>query len=706
MGVYEWRAGEDRLIWSPGLLDLYGLTDAPDDEPGFSLLVHPDDRVRVEAETAGFLGGDVTSYSHTFRIVRPDGAVRLVLDRGVIERDADGRVSVLRGMNVDLTDLPRIPADPLSDAESIDDGGQLFAELETLYAKAPLGLALLDRELRFVRINPALSEINGFSVEEHLGRRAWDLVPGLRESAETPMRRVIETGLPLLDVTIRGETPARPGVLREWREHFYPVRGGDGTVTSIAVICEEVTERIAAKRTLASKSERLSIVQGAAQLGIYDYDVVNGTIDWDEQARALRGVGPQETITYALFMDTVHPDDRAATQAAVSGALDPSGTGAYSAEYRSVNRRDGAVRWIAATGQAVFNAGRAVRLIGAVQDITERKRAEAALRAAHDTFRQLVDRSPFGLYAIDSDFRLVQVSDGAQKVFENVRPLIGRDFAEVLRVIWPEPFASEAIGRFRRTLETGEPYQAPSTVERRADTKETESYDWKIERITMPDGGYGVVCHFYDLTERQAQEEKIRYLMREVNHRAKNMLALVEAVARQTASRTAEDFIKRFSERIRALAAGQDLLIQTDWEEADLTALLKSQLLHFKDLMGWRIMLDGPPVKVSARATQTLGMALHELSTNASKYGALSNDSGRVEISWKCEAKDGVAQFQMFWKEQGGPPVAAPERAGFGQQVAKSMVEAAMAAKVTLDYPRSGFTWTLRCPLSAISATA
>ena len=89
-------------------------------------------------------------------------------------------------------------------------------------------------------------------------------------------------------------------------------------------------------------------------------------------------------------------------------------------------------------------------------------------QAAYDTFRHLVEQSPFGVYAVDADFRLVQVSAGAQKVFASVRPLIGRDFAEVLRILWPEPFATEAIGRFRHTLASGEPYHSPSTIERRA----------------------------------------------------------------------------------------------------------------------------------------------------------------------------------------------------------------------------------------------
>lgn len=341
-------------------------------------------------------------------------------------------------------------------------------------------------------------------------------------------------------------------------------------------------------------------------------------------------------------------------------------------------------------------------IIIAAEDITEHKNAQDALGAAHRTFRQLVERSPFGVYAVDGDFRLVLVSEGAQKVFENVRPLIGRDFAEVLRVIWPEPFASEAIATFRHTLTSGEPYHAPSTVERRADTNITESYDWKIERITMPDGRYGVVCHFYDLSERQAQEAKIQHLMSEVNHRAKNMLSLVQAVAKQTASVGREDFLDRFTERIQALAAGQDLLVQTDWDGADLNALIGSQLLHFKELVGDRIAVEGPPIEVTPKAAQALGMALHELATNASKYGSLSNDQGRIEITWRLVADAGGSRFVMTWRESSGPLVSAPTRRGFGQRVAKEMVEHALSGTVTLDYFRTGVVWTLSCPVNAI----
>ncbi len=142
--------------------------------------------------------------------------------------------------------------------------------------------------------------------------------------------------------------------------------------------------------------------------------------------------------------------------------------------------------------------------------MTEGNLAEAKVRRDDDIFFVLIQNSPFGIFLVDADFRLQQVSQGARRVFENIHPLHGRDFAEVLRTVWPEPFASEAIGRFRHTLDTGEPYASPSTVEQRADIGRVEAYDWRIARINLPDGRYGVVCYFYDLSERQRWETILR----------------------------------------------------------------------------------------------------------------------------------------------------------------------------------------------------
>lgn len=144
------------------------------------------------------------------------------------------------------------------------------------------------------------------------------------------------------------------------------------------------------------------------------------------------------------------------------------------------------------------------------KDITRRRQTNEQLRQNRDTFFNLVENAPFGVYVVDAQFRMCQASAISLNVFSSVHPLIGRDFEEIVRTVWTDPFASEVLARFRHTLETGEPYVAPSTTELRKDIPDVESYDWKIHRITLPNGQFGVVCYFHDITERKQAEDALR----------------------------------------------------------------------------------------------------------------------------------------------------------------------------------------------------
>ena len=197
-----------------------------------------------------------------------------------------------------------------------------------------------------------------------------------------------------------------------------------------------------------------------------------------------------------------------------------------------------------------------------------------------------------------------------------------------------------------------------------------------------------------DITQRKEREERESLLMREVSHRAKNMLSVVDAIAHQTATRNPKDFIERFSERIKALAASQDLLIRSEWHGVEVEDLVCAQLAPFADLIGSRIVVRGPTGRLKAAAAQAIGLALHELATNAGKYGALSTVAGRVDISWGIDGDI----LTISWTERDGPPVSTPTRRGFGTVVMEAMVGYSVDGAIDLDYAPSGLTWRLTCP--------
>lgn len=208
-----------------------------------------------------------------------------------------------------------------------------------------------------------------------------------------------------------------------------------------------------------------------------------------------------------------------------------------------------------------------------------------------------------------------------------------------------------------------------------------------------------------DVTEHKRWEEHTTLLMREVTHRSKNLLAVIQAMARQSkvGSKTVADFEARFSGRLQALAASHDLLVQRDWHGVSVGELVKSQLGHYLDAHASQIEISGPEVIVTPEAAQNIGLAVHELSTNAAKYGALSVPRGQVRVRWRCTSSgsDGP-RFRMLWIEDGGPTVATPSHKGFGQVVMEQLAARALHGEASLDFRPDGVRWSLDIPASHI----
>ena len=206
-----------------------------------------------------------------------------------------------------------------------------------------------------------------------------------------------------------------------------------------------------------------------------------------------------------------------------------------------------------------------------------------------------------------------------------------------------------------------------------------------------------------DITEQANRDSHVQLLMGEVNHRAKNLLAVVMSVAHHTRGADHAEFMRKFSDRVQSLAAGQDLLVEKEWKGVELDTLVRAQLSHFRDIIGGRIVIGGARVHLSPSSVQTIGMAIHELTTNASKYGALSDDRGCITIAWQIGSGSASDHFVMTWIETDGPTVIPPKGSGFGSTVTEKMVRLGLNGDVQRDFAPSGFSWRFECPLQNVA---
>jgi two-component sensor histidine kinase len=201
--------------------------------------------------------------------------------------------------------------------------------------------------------------------------------------------------------------------------------------------------------------------------------------------------------------------------------------------------------------------------------------------------------------------------------------------------------------------------------------------------------------------KRRHAEEQQRILLRELNHRMKNSFAAIRSIAAQTLSHTAdpEDFQRAFEGRLAALSSASTLLVAGNWQVAELRALIEATLEPFR--MEGNLRLRGPAVTLPSEMTLTLGLVLHELATNAAKYGAFSVPEGRVEIAWAVQSEADVRRLILDWTEHGGPPVAEPERRGFGRALIERSVAYELDGSAALTFAPEGVRCHIEVPLPA-----
>lgn len=344
------------------------------------------------------------------------------------------------------------------------------------------------------------------------------------------------------------------------------------------------------------------------------------------------------------------------------------------------------------------SAGKPVLYRATLFDATQRQRYEDELRLRRrqsDHLAAIVKSSRDAMISLDLEQRIRTWNNGATALFGYLPDeAVG---LPIDSLILPPAEASESEVIYETVARQGE--MLLRETERLHKNGTTLPVELRASPITDDDGKVsGISVIFRDITERKLAEEQMKLVLRELNHRTKNLMGIVLAMVNLSGKQTDPDSFRRdISSRLAGLAKSQDLLVSGNWRSIDLQALVQGQVEHFCDHPSTQLHVKGKPVVLGAAMAQTLGMALHELSTNAVKHGALSSPEGTVGIMWEVGDK-----FRLSWSEANGPAVSSPNSTGFGTTVLTRMVEAATGGKVTLDYAATGFIWQLEAPVGIV----
>lgn len=445
-----------------------------------------------------------------------------------------------------------------------------YAELETLYDTTPVGLNLLDRDLRYLRINEKLAAINGFPAEAHIGRLQSDMLPDIDPKVEPIQRRVLATGEPEIGIEVVGFTPADPHTERTWLVDYYPVPGDD-EVFAVGCCVREVTDERALLGRVADSEARL-----------------RRTID--------------NIVAFTIVMS---PDGM--IKEVNEPALHEAGI-----DFGDV---EGKAFWDTYWWQA--DTDNAARVKASVE------RAAAGEVVAHEA-----EIAVAGDGRIEVDFQLAPVRNDAGEIVE-------------------------------------------------------------------------LVASAYDITERNRAKRQMETLLGELQHRVKNTLATVSAVARFVGENagTVDDYQERLDSRLGAISRTHDILTTAEWRGANLSEVVAAEVAPYRADEVNTVPVIGDDLALMPKEVLSIGMALHELTTNAVKYGALSVPGGSVTVTASSTGADWTEYPRtIVWKERGGPAVSKPKHSGFGSFLIERVLETELRGHVSMHFDEDGVRCCIAMP--------
>jgi PAS domain S-box-containing protein len=569
------------------------------------------------------------------------------------------------------------------------------ARLRAIVDNAVEGIITID-ELGIVNdVNPAVSRLFGYTPEELIGQNVKILMPDaygrehdgyLRNYRLTGRRKIIGIGREVAGRRKDGsEFPIELSVSE--------VPLGDRRL--FTGIVRDITER---KRVEAERQRFVSLVENSSDF------IATASLTWEvlyinRAGQALIGVTP-DRVTGLEVRDLW--DD--STLPVVIGEALPAQQRGESMRFQGRVRHfvTGELIEVDCNAFAILDAEtRAPATIAfSIRDIREQKQAEQALRDSEARITGILDSAVDGIVTIDERGSIESLNPAAQRIFGYTpAELIGRN----VNVLMPEPYHREHDQYLRNYRHTGRRKIigiGREVVGRRKDGT-TFPLDLSVSEVNLGDRRLftGIIR---DITERKEAERHRNLLVAELSHRVKNILATVVSVSRQTFKRGQTDLEQArdaFEGRLLALSKAHTRLGESDWKGANLEDVLRDEIAPYQDSDEGRIRLAGPPVELGPRLAVALGMAFHELATNAAKHGALSGAGGAVEVNWELALRGEETLLRLEWRERGVAGLKPPKRSGFGRFLLERGLAHDLKGKVQLDFAEGGLRCTILCPL-------
>ena len=566
-------------------------------------------------------------------------------------------------------------------------------DYEDFFENGAIGLHLVDEAGIILRANKAELELMGYSADEYVGRSIADFHADADAIADILRRLKAGERLDKYAARLKAKDGSIKHVLISSSVLFR-----DGEFINTRCFSVDVTASHEAEAARLEAERRLAKTYESVTVGIAETDKSGRFLTVNPAFATITGYSREE-LTRMDFGRITHPDDRAEDlalyQEQVAGRRE-----AYSIDKR-YRRKDGQEVFVDVLSSSVRSSeGEFLYGVRVVKDVTDRKRAEQRLQESEQRSRELLDALPIAVYTTDAAGRITYYNDAAVG-FSGRRPELGVDeWCVSWKLYWPDgtplPHAECPMAL---ALNAGEETRGAEAVAERPDGTRRTFTPYPTLLRDNTGQVVGAINVLVDITDRKQADEEQKILIDELNHRVKNTLATVQSISMHTHRSTPEAFVERFEDRLVALSKAHDLLTRRRWTGVGLGELLEQELAPYSDADQSRVVLEGPELTLSARCGLALSMVLHELLTNAAKYGALCADGGSVQVRWTQE-EEGTKTFLAFrWIENGGPKVDPPARRGFGRQLIERNITKDLGGTAELQFVPTGLQCFIRFPL-------